>query len=259
MYSFSKNTVRYSKSQRIGFLIFLVMIVVIELNGFIISKKIRATTEIPFEVSLLTVNKNQDDKQQGVKMVEFDPNELDAKDWQQFGFSEKQSATIIKYKYSLGGYFSSKEQLKDCFVISERKFNELEPFIVFGEIKIPDLNSSQTNFSNKPVIRYKKFNPNNYSQKDWQNIGFTEKQATSILKYKKSLGGSFESIDQIKKCFMISDEKFVEMKPYIVLPVTKSSERVKSETKTEGSIRLAENEDEKTTSDVFSIKLLTED
>src|SRR5690606_3954660 len=90
----------------------------------------------------------------------------------------------------------------------------------------------------KPKIHYQRFNPNDYSVKDWQKIGFSEKQAETILKYKKILGGKFTTLDQIRKCYVIDEEKFREMKPFIVLPKPKPS----------GTIELLEEKDSLTIS-----------
>lgn len=105
MDSFAKFPVRYTKNQRTGFFVLLLIVVCVEFNGLLLTKKIGRTAEIPFEVNLLTVTDTGSGKKGEIRMVEFDPNELDAKAWENLGFSEKQSATILKYKYSLGGFF----------------------------------------------------------------------------------------------------------------------------------------------------------
>ena len=61
-----------------------------------------------------------------------------------------------------------------------------------------------------------KFNPNNLSHEDWMKRGFTEKQANTILNFKRSLGGSFKDAKTLKRCYGISEEKFKEIEPYLV-------------------------------------------
>src|SRR5690606_11261271 len=165
----------------------------------------------------------------GNSIEKFDPNKLSEEGWRGLGFSEKQVKTILKYKYSLGGHFSSKDQLKNCFVISEKKFAEIEPYIVVGKLEQKSFDHldfySRKNSPSK--FRYEKFNPNEYSQEDWQRIGFSEKQAATILKYKKLKGGKFISLEQIRNCYVISEEKFKEMKSYMILPVVKSKGEIR--------------------------------
>ncbi len=152
-------------------------------------------------------------------LSEFNPNDLDENQWKNLGFSEKQVKTILKYKEIVGGNFTSKEQFKKCYAVSAEKYESLEKYIL-----LPNSNSDLSNnkYSYKPYEKKKlkikgKFNPDLYSQKDWENLGFSEKQAAAILKYKNYLGGSFISKEKLKECFMINDEQFAQMSPYLIL------------------------------------------
>jgi hypothetical protein len=51
----------------------------------------------------------------------------------------------------------------------------------------------------------------------WQKLGFSEKQASTILKYKDIVGGKFISKEQLKKCYAISEDKF-KMESFIYFP-----------------------------------------
>lgn len=252
MDSFAKSGIRYSKSQRAGLFVFVFGLLMFEI--FSLKLNFNKTEEefavvTKSEIVRTPLQSGQFDK---TALSEFDPNELDQQDWMKLGFSEKQSNTIIKYKYSLGGYFSGRQQLSECFVISEKKFAEIEPYIVFGDFeKHKNQNSNFQSSDSNQKINYKKFNPNQYSQKDWQKIGFSEKQAASIIKYKMSLGGNFSSVDQIKSCYMISEKKFYEMRPYIVLASVAS--KPKKSFQDNSSIKLIETQDTLSESGTISI------
>lgn len=152
-------------------------------------------------------------------LFEFDPNELDEKQWQKLGFSEKQTATILKYKKIVGGKFQSKEQFKKCFAVSEEKYIQLEDFILLPETNAEAKgNSNFKSFEKKSLSISKRFNPDHLSQSDWERIGFSERQAAAILKYKNYLGGSFVSKEKFKECFIISDENYQKLEPYLILP-----------------------------------------
>ena len=152
-------------------------------------------------------------------LSEFDPNDLDENQWQKLGFSEKQTATILKYKQIVGGKFISKEQFKKCYAISEDKFNQLETFIL-----LPETNSEAKrkpgfkNYEKKTLSITRKFNPDQLLQTDWENMGFSEKQAAAIIKYKSYLGGSFVSKEKFKECFIINEENYAKLEPYLILP-----------------------------------------
>jgi len=150
---------------------------------------------------------------------EFDPNDLDEAQWQKLGFSEKQTSTILKYKTIVGGKFLSKEQFKKCFAVSEEKYTQLENFILLPETNADAKgNSNFKSFEKKSINVTKKFNPDQFSQSDWENMGFSERQAAAILKYKNYLGGSFVSKEKFKECFIINDENYQKLEPYLILP-----------------------------------------
>lgn len=154
-------------------------------------------------------------EQQNVVLSEFNPNDLSAEEWQELGFSERQVKTILKYKDVVGGKFISKEQLAKCYAISPEKFAELEPFILLPKVK----NEFQKNTFRKRELNISgKFNPDFYTEKDWVKLGYSEKQAVSIIKYKNYLGGSFRSKEKFKECFIISDEDYLRLAPYLILP-----------------------------------------
>lgn len=222
MKRFGSHKIVYTKSQRWAMLVLLILIIGVQLFNFGLkqtSKNQAGKIEIPEEILAFSAELNAEHKTEShpkTELTEFDPNHLSAEDWRNLGFSEKQVQTILKYKYSLGGNFTSKQQIKNCFVVSEKKFRELEPYIKIGKIS-PKTISSNHYFKkeSKPKINYVSFDPNQFTKQDWMKIGFSEKQANSILKYRKSLGGKFKSLDEIQKCYMISAEKFEEIKPYI--------------------------------------------
>lgn len=152
-------------------------------------------------------------------LSEFDPNDLDEDQWQKLGFSEKQTATILKYKKIVGGKFLSKEQLKKCYAISEEKYSQLDSFILLPETNSEAKgNSDFKTYEKRSLNISRKFDPDQLSQNDWENMGFSEKQAAAILKYKNYLGGSFVSKEKFKECFIINEENYSKLEPYLILP-----------------------------------------
>jgi hypothetical protein len=151
-------------------------------------------------------------------LAEFDPNDLDEKQWKHLGFSEKQTATILNYKKVVGGKFLSKEQFKKCFAVSEEKFSELEPYITLPQTNDEAKIKRFSDFRKKSITVSGKFNPDFYAVADWIKIGFSERQAEAIVKYKNYLGGSFVSKEKFKECFIISEENYQKLSSYLILP-----------------------------------------
>ena len=159
-------------------------------------------------------------KENSVIIEDFNPNQFDEKQWQNIGFSERQAKTILKYKEILGGSFSSKEELKKCYVISEEKFQELSSHILLPEKSVEkEFQKNYFNeFKDKELTVLGKFNPDLYAPKDWQKMGFSEKQAAAIVKYKEYLGGSFVSKEKFRECFIINEKNYQKLAPHLILP-----------------------------------------
>lgn len=167
----------------------------------------------------IKIKNNTTSTKLAITYKKFNPNDLPQQGWEKIGFSTKQAEVIMKYKQIVGGTFTSKEQLRKCYVIDDDKYAEMQPYILLQDKTKQDekLEKKQT----KKLITYKEFDPNNYSINDWKKIGFSHKQAESILKYKKILGGKFKSKEQLQKCYMISDQKFIEIEPYLMFTSSK--------------------------------------
>ncbi|KQT26289.1 hypothetical protein ASG22_06360 [Chryseobacterium sp. Leaf405] len=153
-----------------------------------------------------------------IHFTDFDPNDLNEKQWQNLGFSERQTATILKYKEIVGGKFVSKEQFKKCFAVSAEKFEKIEAFILLPETSKESKYKNYSGFEKKSITVHGKFNPDHYSVADWIKMGFSERQAEAILKYKNYLGGSFVSKEKFKECFIINEENYQKLSPYLILP-----------------------------------------
>ena len=152
-------------------------------------------------------------------LAEFNPNELDEKQWRSLGFSERQTATILKYKMIVGGAFTSKEQFRKCYAVSPEKYAQLQPYLLLPKKKSkPGFANTFKTFEKKELKIPGRFNPDQFTEADFVKMGFSERQAAAILKYKNYLGGSFVSKEKFRECFIISEENYRKMAPYLVLP-----------------------------------------
>ena len=61
------------------------------------------------------------------------------------------------------------------------------------------------------------FDPNTVSQQDLQRLGFSEKQAASIVNY-RAKGGRFHRPSDFAKSFVVADSVFRRLEPYISIP-----------------------------------------
>lgn len=90
----------------------------------------------------------------------------------------------------------------------------------------------------------RKFNPNEYSAKDWMNLGLSEKQVAVLLKFTKN---GIRSNEDLKRIFVISDELYALIKDstyYPERPKTEYTPKVVEEKKVQKlEINIASVED----------------
>ena len=113
-------------------------------------------------------------------------------------------------------------------MINDEQFAQMSPYLIL-QVKTPEnLANKFEKKKEKEVVKINHyFDPNELNLEQWQALGFSEKQATSILNYRdKILRGSFKSLEDIQRCYMISPEKFEEMKPWIKLSIPEKSKQV---------------------------------
>lgn len=235
MKSLKKDRWHFTFAQRIGIFILLIILLCFEMilafqnNSNVLLSNKNTDTEYYQELEkelaeLIEIQKTKPFKKSSFtssnfkqdSLKPFNPNDLPKQGWERLGFTPKQAEVIMKYKQILGGKFESKEQIKKCYVISDEVYEVISPFILLPDKAKSDYKLEKSQLSKK--VNYKKFNPNDYTLNDWINIGFSSKQAETILKYKNIVGGEFKSKEQIRKCYVISEEKYNEMKGYINLP-----------------------------------------
>lgn len=145
----------FSKKERIGVLLLcslllvLIFIFNVESQQFLPSGLEVDPADIEYiQLSSATEKKIGDDA--GDKTIAdkdnwslFDPDDLDKQGWTELGFSEKQALSILNYKNNYGP-FKKKSDIKKLYVVSDEKFNELEPFIQFKQEVIEDRDAAQS-------------------------------------------------------------------------------------------------------------------
>ena len=77
--------------------------------------------------------------------------------------------------------------------------------------------SDRKQVSIEKKIIYFNFDPNNMSDSSWRQLGLSEKQFSSIKNYLNH-GGRFRIKSDLKKMYCISNIKYDELQPFILLP-----------------------------------------
>ena len=105
---------------------------------------------------------------------EFDPNSVTLEELCRLGFSERQAQVILNYR-DKGGRFRSEQDFAKMYVVDSAAFARLEPYIRIPKI---DLNAADS----EALLSLRGIGPY---------------YASKILAYRRRLGGSFSSLDQL--------------------------------------------------------------
>lgn len=151
----------------------------------------------------------------------FNPNDLQVKDWQKMGFSEKQANVILNFKTSRGG-FKTKEDLQSVFVIDDAFYNKIKPLIdlptrdefLSSYSKSYDEKKSSEETENRVVEL------NSATIEELKKLkGIGDYRAEQIIELRNKLGGYIE-ITQIKDIYNFPEEVFKDIKGQLKVDVT---------------------------------------
>ena len=109
-----------------------------------------------------------------VETFEFDPNTVSLEELCRLGFSERQAQVILNYR-DKGGRFRTPADFEKMYVVDSASFARLEPYIHIPKL---DLNSADS----EALLALRGIGPY---------------YASKILSYRRRLGGSFTSLDQL--------------------------------------------------------------
>lgn len=113
-----------------------------------------------------------------------------------------------------------------CNSKNKTNVSEFEQQILNWEKAVAEQNNKQkVDFSldapNQSAARSKlepfNFDPNLLSAEEWMKLGLSDKQIKSILKFRQK-GGVFKTKSDFKRMYMISDDEYAILEPFILLP-----------------------------------------
>ncbi|MGM9774705.1 MAG: ComEA family DNA-binding protein [Candidatus Egerieousia sp.] len=174
----------------------------------------------------------------GRKLIErfiFDPNTITSDSLQALGLSEKQALTIIHYREK-GGRFKRAEDFKKMYVIGEKLYAELEPYIKIRS----GTDKYDKSVERRPVLFREMGNELSklkkdsicgrtaYSRKEIQPIDLNEADsaelvsikgigpyfAREILRYRSKLT-SYASIEQLLEIPKMSEDRLAPLRKYL--------------------------------------------
>lgn len=157
----------------------------------------------------------------------FDPNALDQQGWMAWGLSERQAASVLRFKDSRGG-FRSKEEVARVYAIPPAVLERMEPYIALpeqspqrerkaGHGKPMPYRTARTavdtgRIEQRPPWPERMTEPrrpveiNTADSTELVRLrGIGPSFARAIIRYRSALGG-FLSLDQLAEVYILSDK-----------------------------------------------------
>lgn len=145
-----------------------------------------------------------------IEYFEFDPNKIGVEEWMKLGFSEKQAESIEKAK-AKGWKFYKPEDLKEVYVVGEKNYNRLAPYIKIDPNSFPKKVFPKTIYAEKPKEKFVvDINAADSSLFERQR-GIGPSLSSRIIRYRERLGG-FISREQIKEVWGMPDSTYQSLK-----------------------------------------------
>jgi DNA uptake protein ComE-like DNA-binding protein len=234
MSSFFKDWLSFSKKERLGILVLLLVIAFL----IVIPEIYTSNMEVPpldsgilrslqpstdENAHAISIDRNTSHESITKTAFYFDPNTLDENGWMKLGIDQKIIKTILNYR-SNGGLFKSPTDIQKIWGLPAAEANRLIPFIIIPEKRKPN-DAIKLKGKSLPKI----IDINDATVADWESLpGIGSVLANRILRFKDKLGG-FKSLEQVGKTYGISDTVFKSILPFLTLhPVDTNSHMIGS-------------------------------
>jgi len=238
----------FSKKERIGISVLIILIIAFLLVPVFLSKKPKAVLANDSDTMWIarlqsslnqdsTIKRNTESSNEDitsyqydrsattysstVTLFNFDPNSISKDQWKQLGLRDKTIQTILNY-LNKGGHFYKAEDLKKIYGLRENEYERLAPYISIVKTQRPGQpdppSQSQSYSKSQPQYPSKSSSVSaieiNTADKDAfiQLPGIGNSFATRIINFRDKLGG-FYSVEQVKETYGLPDSTFQKIKP----------------------------------------------
>ena len=170
----------------------------------------------PIAESLNVVNPDSVDSVV-LELKPFDPNEADYRQMVDAGVPRNIAVSLLKWRET-GKVFRIKEDVALCYGMTDSLYFILEPYINIGDkyrIK-PNSKHSHKDVAQKD-IKYLPFRIDTATAAYLSTIGFTQRQAELVVRYRDMIGGYY-TLEEFAECYAVDDDMAQRLKPYIIFP-----------------------------------------
>lgn len=219
-----KNYFQYSKRERNGMFVLALLCVAVLLLPRIYRQFKPVQTALNFsdfkrEIETFVQTKEESKEIADIepKLFYFNPNLSTQTELQQLGLSPKVSKTLLNFR-TKGGRFFRKEDLKKIYGITAEEYKRLEPYIKLETEENPKKKQIEQKEENTiiPPLELFEFDPNVASKDTLQKLGFSERAANNLIKF-RAKGGTIRQKEDIAKIYGVDEFLYEQLLPYIIL------------------------------------------
>ncbi len=235
-----KDFFYFTKSQRIGIIVLLVLIALMWMVDLSLPYILPTSTEsdTAFVAQVEAFEKTLEDRDSLLKLAwkakyeskwptsnsptpsfslfSFDPNTLDSSGFVRLGLRPYIATNILKYR-SRGGKFRTPNDFSRVYGISTEKFEQLQPFISIASNDHALSDSLKTNKKEHKqdlIVDINTADTSTLMKVKGIGVGYAKK----IIGYRKVLGG-YIKVEQLKEIFGMTVENYERIKPFCKIGV----------------------------------------
>ena len=233
----------FSEEQRRGAVVLLPLLVVVVLLAVVAERRTPAKRGTGGEIT---------QQNEVVALQPFNPNEFEYEELRAAGVPSEVAAGIVRWR-RYGKVYRMKEDVALVSGVTDSIYAALKPYIVIADSLAPRSRYSdrqereqgdnkrrevavKNEKSAKPTAELVQFRIDTASVEYLASVGFSRKQAEVVVKYRDAIGG-ITSEQELKACYVVSEEMADRLLPYVVFTEQKSA----TENEAKESEKRAEN------------------
>jgi len=145
----------------------------------------------------------------------FDPNTVTEINLQKLGLSPKVIQIFLNFR-NKGGKFFKKEDFKKVYGIKEQDYKRLFPYIQIENTQKNYTEKEKSNQAAEVLISIERFefDPNQASKVDLRKLGFSERAANNLIKFRNK-GGTIRTHKELAKIYGVGSELYEDLIPFI--------------------------------------------
>ena len=220
----------FSEEQRRGAVVLLPLLVVVVLLATVAERRTPVKRGTGGEIT---------QQNEVVALQPFNPNEFEYEELRAAGVPSEVAAGIVRWR-RYGKVYRMKEDVALVSGVTDSIYAVLKPYIVIADSLAPKSRYSDRQVreqgdnkrrevavknekSAKPTAELVQFRIDTASVEYLASVGFSRKQAEVVVKYRDAIGG-ITSEQELKACYVVSEEMANRLLPYVIFTEQKSAE-----------------------------------